>query len=426
MLTQAKQEKLLASLKSYVKRYFSNNLTDLDESGTRILINSFLTDVLGFLPIEEIKTEYMIRGTYADYMIQIGGTRHFLVEVKALSLNLSEKHLRQTINYGANEGLEWALLTNGKSFELYKIIFNKPIEAIKVFSIDLSDGQLKTHAENLQYLHKDSVKNKGLESLWNKTVALDPKNVAGMLYSPQVIGYIKKSLKDKYGAKFEEENLDLEERYFKKKRELDNATARVRQEIEDVDGQLSGDTSQAGGIESSIRRRSDEVRRAQEQFSDLIAEERRKIAEIERAETELTEEFRRQDTIEVGAIEALTGEEKKEIERIDQAIKTATETPRSRIDALPEIFRGKEESLTREFESEEERIRSEFEELRKRTMETLLPGASAGGSDLAFRVRKLREARRLLDDYEAVQWNYKRNRKAWDCFREGTYESWTK
>jgi hypothetical protein len=34
--------------------------------------------------------------------------------VKALSFDLSEKHLRQTINYGANEGIEFALLTNGK------------------------------------------------------------------------------------------------------------------------------------------------------------------------------------------------------------------------------------------------------------------------------------------------------------------------
>ena len=64
------------------------------------MINSFLTDVLGYIPIEEVKTEYMIRGIYADYVIQTKGTRNFLVEVKALSLTLSDKHLRQAINYG--------------------------------------------------------------------------------------------------------------------------------------------------------------------------------------------------------------------------------------------------------------------------------------------------------------------------------------
>ena len=110
--------KLLSALKLYKKRYI-DSYTELDESGTRLMVNSFLSEILGFTPIEEIKTEYMIKGTYADYMIQTGGIRHFLVEVKALSLELSDKHLRQTINYGANEGIEWALLTNGRSCDFY-------------------------------------------------------------------------------------------------------------------------------------------------------------------------------------------------------------------------------------------------------------------------------------------------------------------
>src|ERR1700742_440601 len=123
MLTSSKRAKMLNALKAYKKKFLDKNLTELDESGTRLMINSFLSDVLGYLPIEEIKTEYMIKGTYADYVIQINGVQHFLVEVKALSLQLSEKHLRQTINYGANEGVEWALLTNGRQFDFYKILF---------------------------------------------------------------------------------------------------------------------------------------------------------------------------------------------------------------------------------------------------------------------------------------------------------------
>lgn len=85
MLNKSKQNKLVLALKKFSKQYYSKKITDLDESGTRLMINSFLTDVLGYTPIEEIKTEYMIRGTYADYVIQLKGNRKFLVEVKALS-----------------------------------------------------------------------------------------------------------------------------------------------------------------------------------------------------------------------------------------------------------------------------------------------------------------------------------------------------
>lgn len=208
MLNKTKQTKLFNSLKKYSKQYLNKKLTELDESGTRLMINSFLTDVLGFAPIEEIKTEYMIRGTYADYVIQIKGNRKFLVEVKSLSLNLSDKHLRQAINYGANEGIEWALLTNGKNFDFYKIIFGKPIDYRKVFSLDLSDpSKLKSYVEFLQHLHKEGVVNKGLEMLWNKCIALDPANVAGFLYSPTVTNFLKKSLKLKYKHKFSDEEI---------------------------------------------------------------------------------------------------------------------------------------------------------------------------------------------------------------------------
>lgn len=202
MLTTSKKAKMLTALKSYKKKFLDKNLVELDESGTRLMINSFLSDVLGYLPIEEIKTEYMIKGTYADYVIQLKGTRHFLVEVKALSFDLSEKHLRQTINYGANEGIEWALLTNGKHFEFYKILFNKPIESRKIFSVDLSDATtFKVALEHLQYLHKESITKKGLRMLWNRFEALFPENVAGILYSKEVVGLIRRLIKTKYDEK---------------------------------------------------------------------------------------------------------------------------------------------------------------------------------------------------------------------------------
>jgi hypothetical protein len=208
MLTKTKQIKLLNALKIYNKKFFSGKLAELDESGTRLMINYFLTEVLGFIPIEEVKTEYMIKGTYADYVVQTKGLRHFLVEVKSLSFDLSGKHLRQAINYGANEGIEYALLTNGKKFDFYKIILSKSIEEIKVFSLDLSNAtELKNCLNVLQYLHRDSVLDKGLHQLWNKTIALDPRNIAGLLYTQPVLNFIKRVLKKKFRNNFSDEEI---------------------------------------------------------------------------------------------------------------------------------------------------------------------------------------------------------------------------
>lgn len=206
MLTALKQQKLLNSLKVYRKEFLDGNIKELDESGTRIMINRFLSEVLGYKQLEEIKTEYMIKGTYADYVIQVNKNRHFLVEVKALSFQLSEKHLRQTVNYGANEGIEYALLTNGKNFEFYKIIFEQPISSRLIFAIDLSDAAtLKNAANHLQHLHKESVMKNLFKPLWNKCEATDPYNIAGIICSDPVLKCIKKLIKTRYNEKCEDE-----------------------------------------------------------------------------------------------------------------------------------------------------------------------------------------------------------------------------
>jgi len=208
MLSDLKKQKLSENIKAYCKRFLSGSITDLDESGTRIMINQFLTDVLGYTALEEVRTEYMIKGTYADYMIQMSGKRHFLVEVKAFSLNLNESHLRQAVNYGANEGVEWALLTNGKNFDFYRILFEKPIHHKKVFSVDLSDTiSVKNAVDVLQYLSKDMVNKNGLDTLWNKALALTPNSIAKVLLCPEIVAMVRKSVNKSYETKFEDQQI---------------------------------------------------------------------------------------------------------------------------------------------------------------------------------------------------------------------------
>lgn len=209
MINSTKAEKMLAAIKDYRKKYISKNMTDLDESGTRIMINNFLTSILGYQELEEIKTEFMIKGTYADYMVQINGKRHFLIEVKAFSLELSDKHLRQAVNYGANEGIEWALLTNGRQFQFYKILFEKPISERLIFSVDFTseDFTVKEAQQLLEYFHKDAVLKNSLAALWSRYTAVEPAGLASMLFSPHVITFIKKELRAKHDIKFEDDEI---------------------------------------------------------------------------------------------------------------------------------------------------------------------------------------------------------------------------
>lgn len=209
MISSSKSDKMLLALKDYKKRYLTKNLSDLDESGTRIMINTFLTSILGYQELEEIKTEFMIKGTYADYIVQTGGKRHFLVEVKAFSIDLSDKHLRQAVNYGANEGIEWAVLTNGRHFQFYKILFEKPITEKLVIEVDFNseDYDAKEALQLLTYFHRDAIVKNSLDNLWARYAALEPVGLAGLLFSPHVVSFLKKELKSKYDTKFEDDDI---------------------------------------------------------------------------------------------------------------------------------------------------------------------------------------------------------------------------
>lgn len=205
MLTSVKTQKLLNGIKEYRKQFFAKDIQELDESGTRIMVNHILTDLLGYKSLEEIKTEYMIKGTYADYVVQIGGDRHFLVEVKALSLALSNKHLRQAIEYAANEGVEWVVLTNGRILQLYKVIFAQPIDSKMVFQINLSSPEtVKGCLECLQFLHRDSVVKKGLNQLWNNYIATEKTTLASLVLSKPGIAFLSKQIRSKFKSKFDE------------------------------------------------------------------------------------------------------------------------------------------------------------------------------------------------------------------------------
>lgn len=208
MATKNQTQELYKKLQTYAKQYLKKQYKDLDESATRLMINSLLTNVFGYTELEEIKTEYRIRGEYADYIIQVKRKKQFVVEVKAIQLDLSERHLRQSVSYAANEGIDWIILTNGKQVELYRVLFGKPITTKKVFDFDLSNTkELKHMAEFLVYLTKKSVLKDELNDFWARFEALEPIKLSNNLYAVEVIRFLKKVLKNKTGLYFSEEDI---------------------------------------------------------------------------------------------------------------------------------------------------------------------------------------------------------------------------
>ena len=208
MATTTQLQLLKNQLSTYKKRYLRKEFSRLDESATRIMTNYFLTDILGYKELDEIKTEYRIRSEYADYVVQLKRKKHFVVEVKSIDLDLNEKHLRQSLSYAANEGIDWILLLNGREIQLFRVNFGKPITTTLIYKLDLmNNDDFKKAPELLWNLTKKAVEKGDLEIFWKRTNALTPSSLAKLLYSEEVVKRLRNDLKEQTGIYFQMEDV---------------------------------------------------------------------------------------------------------------------------------------------------------------------------------------------------------------------------
>lgn len=208
MATENQLKTLREQLKLYKRKYLRKEFTNLNEADTRIMTNSFLTEILGYRELEEIKTEYRIKSEYADYVIQLKRKKHFVVEVKSVELDISEKHLRQSLSYAANEGIDWILLLNGREVQLYRVNFGKPISTTLIFKIDFMNSEdLKKAPELLWNLTKRAIEKGELETFWKRTNALEPVNLAKLVYSEEIVKRLRNDLKEQTGIYFQIEDV---------------------------------------------------------------------------------------------------------------------------------------------------------------------------------------------------------------------------
>ena len=94
---------------------------DVNESDTVTIIADMLERIFGFDKYTEVTSELAIRGTFCDLAVKIDDAVQYLIEVKAIGLQLKDTHLRQAVNYGANHGVPWVALTNGVDWEIYRV-----------------------------------------------------------------------------------------------------------------------------------------------------------------------------------------------------------------------------------------------------------------------------------------------------------------
>lgn len=170
---------------------------DVSESDTGKLIVDILSELMGYDKYTEITSEHAIRGTFCDLAITFDRKIQTLIEVKAIGLELADKHVKQAVDYGANQGVEWVVLTNGIVWRVYRLTFSKPINSELILEMDLLSLSHKDAGaiEQLFLLCKEGWSKSVLGEYFVQKQALSRYYMAATLLTDTVLDCIRRELR---------------------------------------------------------------------------------------------------------------------------------------------------------------------------------------------------------------------------------------
>ncbi|MGO8683098.1 MAG: DUF5655 domain-containing protein [Thermoleophilia bacterium] len=195
------KERIKRSLRKFKPIAAKARSNTVNEADTRLLVSAILNETLGWDPFTDLTSEHLIKGQYCDFAIKQQTGLFAIVEVKAVAIQLSPKHLYQAVSYAANEGVDWVVLTNGADWQVYRVVFAKPVNQDLVFEISLLDEEMSPtkKAELLYLLSSEAQRTNELDAYYEKKAALCGTNIAKALLDQKVLNALRLEMRRRHG-----------------------------------------------------------------------------------------------------------------------------------------------------------------------------------------------------------------------------------
>jgi predicted type IV restriction endonuclease len=203
-------DRISANLKTYQQVAASHKTRDVSEADTVTLVKDILADCFGFDKYQELTSEQQIRGTFCDLAVKVDGKIKYLIEVKAAGVSLNDSHLRQAVGYGANEGIEWVVLTNAIEWRLHRIKFGQPIdhEEISAFNLLEVNPKKDEDIERMFLLCKEGIGADAMDAFHQHAQIINKFTIAQVLLTESVVSAVRKEIKKYFPeVKFEPEHI---------------------------------------------------------------------------------------------------------------------------------------------------------------------------------------------------------------------------
>jgi hypothetical protein len=152
---------------------------------------------LGYDKFKEITSELAIKGTYCDLAIKVEGKIRLLIEAKAIGIELKDTHVKQAVDYAANEGIEWIVLTNAAQWRIYSVTFGQPIghELVEDFDFLALNPKSDADLESAYLFTKEALTRDELEKYQMQRQAMSRFFLGAMILSDPVLAVVRRQLR---------------------------------------------------------------------------------------------------------------------------------------------------------------------------------------------------------------------------------------
>jgi predicted type IV restriction endonuclease len=112
-------------------------------------------------------------------------------------LDLREPHLRQVVGYGAQQGIQWVVLTNGVDWEIYRIKFEKPVSHDLLCSFNFLNlsPRKKDDQEILFLLCKEALAKAVIEDYHERVKNVNKFVISAILQSELALNLVRRELR---------------------------------------------------------------------------------------------------------------------------------------------------------------------------------------------------------------------------------------
>jgi hypothetical protein len=189
--------RVAAGLKKFQPILEDAKKRDVNESDTVTIVADILSDLFGYDKYSEVTSEFAIRSTYCDLAVKLEGKLTVLVEVKAIGSELKDPQIKQAVDYAANQGCDWTVLTNGITWQVYQVTFGKPIDTMMVLELDLLalNPRKGDDVDLLANLSREAWSKSNLEELAIQKQALSRFTIAAVLLSEPIRLLVRREIR---------------------------------------------------------------------------------------------------------------------------------------------------------------------------------------------------------------------------------------